>query len=133
MPPMLQPTRAPYGWHARSPRSSNCDKAQDYVYRGKQFAAQNAFCNAGDSYPGSNCAFASDRYDTDRADRSADQQIAFVPLSASTASIPVKSAWFVSGRQSTSALKPSPKSRTRKTYVFWDLQITDLQSAAVAP
>ena len=27
------------------------------IYRGKQFAAQNAFCNAGDtSYPGSNCA-----------------------------------------------------------------------------
>src|SRR5215472_18349275 len=37
--------------------SSNCDTAHDYVYRGKQFAAQNAFCNAGDSpYPGSNCA-----------------------------------------------------------------------------
>src|SRR6266446_3990474 len=37
--------------------SSNCDTAQDYVYRGKQFAAQNRFCNAGDSsYPGSNCA-----------------------------------------------------------------------------
>jgi hypothetical protein len=34
-----------------------CDTAQDYVYRGKQFAARNAFCNAGDSsYPGSNCA-----------------------------------------------------------------------------
>ena len=33
------------------------DTAQDYVYRGRQFAAQNAFCNAGDtSYPGSNCA-----------------------------------------------------------------------------
>jgi hypothetical protein len=37
--------------------SGTCDTAQDYVYRGKQFAAQNAFCNAGDSsYPGSNCA-----------------------------------------------------------------------------
>jgi hypothetical protein len=37
--------------------SSNCDTAHDYVYRGKQFASQNAFCNAGDSsYPGSNCA-----------------------------------------------------------------------------
>jgi hypothetical protein len=36
--------------------SGTCD-TQDYVYRGKQFAAQNAFCNAGDSsYPGSNCA-----------------------------------------------------------------------------
>jgi Flp pilus assembly protein TadG len=36
--------------------SSTCD-TQDYVYRGKQFAAQNAFCNAGDSsYSGSNCA-----------------------------------------------------------------------------
>ena len=29
------------------------------------------------------CHLASDRYDTDRADRSADQQIAFVPLLAS--------------------------------------------------
>jgi Flp pilus assembly protein TadG len=36
--------------------SSGCDTAQDYVYRGKEFAAQNAFCNAGDtSYPGSHC------------------------------------------------------------------------------
>jgi hypothetical protein len=34
-----------------------CDQAQDYVYRGEQFAAQNRFCNAGDSsYPGSTCA-----------------------------------------------------------------------------
>jgi hypothetical protein len=31
--------------------------AQTYDYRGRQFAAQNAFCNAGDtSYPGSHCA-----------------------------------------------------------------------------
>ena len=30
--------------------------SQTYDYRGKQFAAQNAFCNAGDtSYPGSHC------------------------------------------------------------------------------
>src|SRR5687767_409942 len=30
--------------------------AQTYDYRGRQFAAQNAFCNAGDtSYPGSHC------------------------------------------------------------------------------
>jgi Flp pilus assembly protein TadG len=30
--------------------------SQTYDYRGRQFAAQNAFCNAGDtSYPGSNC------------------------------------------------------------------------------
>src|SRR5262245_30942196 len=37
--------------------TGSCDTAQDYVYRGKQFAARNAFCNAGDtSYPGSNCA-----------------------------------------------------------------------------
>lgn len=35
-----------------------CDTAQDYVYRGKQFAAQNAFCTSGDStaYPGRRCA-----------------------------------------------------------------------------
>lgn len=36
--------------------SGNCDSAQTYVYRGKQFAAQNGFCNTGDtSYPGSTC------------------------------------------------------------------------------
>jgi hypothetical protein len=34
-----------------------CADAQSVAYRGKQFAAQNAFCNAGDtSYPGSICA-----------------------------------------------------------------------------
>jgi Putative Flp pilus-assembly TadE/G-like len=33
-----------------------CDQAHDYIYRGEQFAAQNRFCNAGGSYPGSNCA-----------------------------------------------------------------------------
>jgi hypothetical protein len=37
--------------------SGACDTTQDYVYRGKEFAAQNMFCNAGEtSYPGSNCA-----------------------------------------------------------------------------
>ena len=37
--------------------SSSCDVSQDYVYRGKQFAAQSAFCNTGDAtaYPGSSC------------------------------------------------------------------------------
>jgi len=36
---------------------SGCDIAQDYVYRGKQFAAQNRFCNTGDTtaYPGAHC------------------------------------------------------------------------------
>jgi Flp pilus assembly protein TadG len=32
--------------------STNCDTAQTYVDRGKQFAAQNGFCNAGDSLSG---------------------------------------------------------------------------------
>nr|WP_246583999.1 pilus assembly protein TadG-related protein [Bradyrhizobium iriomotense] len=32
--------------------STNCDAGQDYVNRGKQFAAQNAFCNSGESYTG---------------------------------------------------------------------------------
>lgn len=32
--------------------SSTCDPGQDYVYRGKQFAAQNAFCNTGESFTG---------------------------------------------------------------------------------
>jgi hypothetical protein len=37
--------------------SLNCDTAQNYRYRGKEFAAKNSFCNAGDSsYPGSTCA-----------------------------------------------------------------------------
>jgi len=41
---------------SKSGDGSNCDTAHDYVYRGRQFAAQNAFCNAGDSsYPGSKC------------------------------------------------------------------------------
>jgi hypothetical protein len=36
--------------------SSSCSDAHDYVYRGKEFAAQNSFCNSGDtSYPGSAC------------------------------------------------------------------------------
>jgi Flp pilus assembly protein TadG len=36
---------------------SGCDTAQDYVYRGKQFAAQNSFCTTSDTtaYPGRNC------------------------------------------------------------------------------
>ena len=34
-----------------------CADTQTVDYRGKEFAAQNAFCNAGDtSYPGSQCA-----------------------------------------------------------------------------
>jgi hypothetical protein len=38
-------------------KSSGCDTSQDYVYRGKQFAAQSAFCNTNDAtaYPGSSC------------------------------------------------------------------------------
>jgi len=36
---------------------SSCTDAQSVTYRGKQFAAQNGFCNAGDtSYPGARCA-----------------------------------------------------------------------------
>src|SRR6516165_1799357 len=37
--------------------STNCDTAQTFIYRGKEFAAQNGFCNATDttSYPGSTC------------------------------------------------------------------------------
>lgn len=35
---------------------TTCDNAQPFDYRGKQAAAQNAFCNSGDtSYPGTNC------------------------------------------------------------------------------
>jgi Flp pilus assembly protein TadG len=35
----------------------SCNDTQDYVYRGKEFAAQNAFCNAGGaSYPGGACS-----------------------------------------------------------------------------
>jgi len=39
-----------------SNNNTTCDAAQTYVHRGKEFAAQNGFCNAGDtSYPGSTC------------------------------------------------------------------------------
>ncbi|WP_063694602.1 pilus assembly protein TadG-related protein [Bradyrhizobium stylosanthis] len=39
---------------------SDCDRTQDYIYRGKQMAAQNKFCNSsGDPvYPGSTCGTA---------------------------------------------------------------------------
>ena len=37
--------------------AGQCSDTQSVAYRGKEFAAQNAFCNAGDtSYPGSRCA-----------------------------------------------------------------------------
>ena len=37
--------------------AGQCPDTQSVAYRGKEFAAQNAFCNAGDtSYPGSRCA-----------------------------------------------------------------------------
>ena len=38
--------------------AANCADTQSVDYRGKEFAAQNAFCNAGDatSYPGRQCA-----------------------------------------------------------------------------
>ena len=37
--------------------AGQCTDTQSVAYRGKEFAAQNAFCNAGDtSYPGSRCA-----------------------------------------------------------------------------
>ncbi len=37
--------------------AGQCPDTQSVAYRGKEFAAQNAFCNAGDTtYPGSQCA-----------------------------------------------------------------------------
>jgi Flp pilus assembly protein TadG len=37
--------------------AGQCSDTQSVAYRGKEFAAQNAFCNAGDtSYPGTQCA-----------------------------------------------------------------------------
>ena len=38
--------------------AANCPDTQTVAYRGKEFAAQNTFCNAGDTtaYPGSKCA-----------------------------------------------------------------------------
>jgi len=40
-----------------APGTNSCDASQTYVYRGKQAAAQNAFCNSGDSgYSGSTCS-----------------------------------------------------------------------------
>ena len=52
---MRRPTRAPCGWNASL--LDLCADAQSVAYRGKEFAAQNAFCNAGDtSYPNSKCS-----------------------------------------------------------------------------
>jgi uncharacterized membrane protein len=47
-------------WVACSLAPSTCkDMTQSLAYRGKEFAAQNNFCNAGDtSYPGSRCSTA---------------------------------------------------------------------------
>ena len=37
--------------------AGQCSDTQSVAYRGKEFAAQNGFCNAGDtSYPGTQCA-----------------------------------------------------------------------------
>ncbi|MGW1423435.1 pilus assembly protein TadG-related protein [Bradyrhizobium manausense] len=37
--------------------STSCDSSQSYIYRGKQAASQNSFCNTGDSaYSGSTCS-----------------------------------------------------------------------------
>ena len=116
--------------------SSNCDAAQDYVYRGKQFAAQNAFCDARDtSYPGSNCATSLPTGTTQTVQIDQPTGDPFVPLLASNSQDTWPRCLVCFRTASTSALKPSPKSRTRKKYVFWDLdrQITHLQSAAVAP
>ena len=77
---------------------TKCDKAQDYVYRGKQFAARNAFCNAGESYPGSNCvSLPAGTSQTVQIDQPT--AIAFVPLLASISQDTCPSAWFVSGRR----------------------------------
>ncbi|MFB6464484.1 pilus assembly protein TadG-related protein [Bradyrhizobium tunisiense] len=47
--------------------STNCDTGQDYVYRGKQFAAQNSFCNTGESFTG--CALPAGTTRTVEVDR----------------------------------------------------------------
>ena len=110
---------------------TKCDKAQDYVDRGKQFAARNAFCNAGDRRIRAPIVLRF-RQVRRRPCRSISRPaIAFVPLLASISQDTCQECLVCFRAASTSALKPSPKSRTRKNYVFWDL--TDLQSAAVAP
>ncbi|GEC58874.1 Flp pilus assembly protein TadG [Bradyrhizobium japonicum] len=38
-----------------SSATANCDTAQLYDYRGKEFVARNGFCNAGDSFTGVTC------------------------------------------------------------------------------
>lgn len=46
-------------WVACSKAPSTCTETQSLDYRGKEFAAQNTFCNAGDtSYPDTRCATA---------------------------------------------------------------------------
>ncbi|MGY4406885.1 pilus assembly protein TadG-related protein [Bradyrhizobium sp. USDA 3315] len=38
-----------------SSATANCDTAQTYDYRGRQFVARNGFCNSGDSFTGVTC------------------------------------------------------------------------------
>jgi hypothetical protein len=46
-------------WVACSLAPSTCTETQSLTYRGNEFAAQNSFCNAGDTtYPGSRCVTA---------------------------------------------------------------------------
>ena len=64
MPLMPQPSRA--RWRLKCAIDAQmgvpCTDTNSVDYRAKQFAAQNAFCNAGDtSYPGSQCAAPTDR------------------------------------------------------------------------
>ena len=109
--------------------------SQTYDYRGKQFAAQNAFCNGATRLiPAPSVLFATDRntsqtVEIDQPTSSSvraivsQQQPAYLAevLGLSTVNI--------------GAFKPLPKSRTRKTYVGWDLdfRIGALHSAAVPP
>ena len=111
---------------------TKCDKAQDYVYRGKQFAARNAFCNAGDSSIRAPIVPLRFRQVRRRPCRSISRPaIAFVPLLASTSQDICQECLvcFRTARHPRSSHRPSPE--PERTMFFGTL--TDLQSAAVAP
>ena len=109
-----------------------CDTAQDYVYRGKQFAAQNAFCNAGDSsYPGSNCAsLPAGTSQTVQIDQPTSSRVRAIVSQHQPGYLSGVLGLFPDGVD-IRAQAIAEVQKTRKNYVFWDL--TDLQSAAVAP
>ena len=103
---MLQPIRVPYGWHARTPQSVIKHKTMSIRANNLPHGMVSATRAVLRQVRRKPCRSIS---------RPA---LAFVPLLASTSQDICQECLVCFRAASTSALKPSPKSRTRKTYVF---------------